>query len=164
MNLLNNRMKILILSKIAFDEAMVKHNITIDNVETKIDKFFISINDTSGTNAIPYFNSNKENVKVMFFDDVEKDTKIHLIIPNEDVIVKAFTTEQAKELFNFIESNKDKDYCIIHCTAGVSRSGAVGTFIDRLFNKDSYEFENTNKYILPNKHILKLLYEQSIRK
>lgn len=144
-------MKITIINKQTFDSLMKQHGITNDNVENITKTFFISINDTCGTTEVPYF-ENKENVKVLFFDDVDFDIEV-----SSHKIAKAFTTTQAEELFDFINKHKDKESCIVHCAAGMSRSGAVGTFINDYFGGDWFEFKKLNPHIHPNSLVLRLL-------
>ena len=149
---------ILVLSKRMFDDIMIKNNIINENVSNKSNVAFISINDIGGTNQIPYFNGcNSENVLVLYFDDVEKDLEIPIIGENRIQKVKAFTIEQAKILFDFIVKNSEKKSFIVHCSAGISRSGAVGTFINDYFRQSYFEFIEKNPYILPNQHVLRLL-------
>jgi len=149
-------MKVFITSKTAFDDLMKRKGITNENVESHKKTFFISINDSCGTDEIPYF-ENKENVKVLFFDDVEKDLEVPIIGTKEVLVAKAFTSVQAKELLEFIESHKDKESCIVHCAAGISRSGAVGTFVNDFYGGDWFEFKKQNPYIHPNGLVLRLL-------
>jgi predicted protein tyrosine phosphatase len=149
---------ITVLSKRMFDNIMMKNNITNENVKDKLDVAFISINNTEDTKEIPYFNDcNSDNVLVLYFDDVEEDIEIPIIGENKIQKVKAFTIEQARILFNFIVKNTEKKSFIIHCTAGISRSGAVGTFINDYFQQSYHKFLEKNPYILPNGHVLRLL-------
>lgn len=156
-------MKVFITSKKAFVDLMKRKGITNDNVESYKKTFFISINDSCGTDEIPYF-ENKKNVKVLFFDDVEKDLEIPVIGTKVVQVVKAFTSDQAKELLEFIESHKDKESCIVHCAAGISRSGAVGTFVNDFFGGDFFEFKKQNPYIHPNGLVLRLLKDAVAKK
>jgi predicted protein tyrosine phosphatase len=146
-------MKVFVTSKIGFDKTMKDKGITNDNVESYKKTFFVSINDTNDSTQKPYF-GNKTNVKVLFFDDTEKDLET---TSDKKRSVKAFTEEQTTELLEFIESNKDKETCIVHCAAGISRSGAVGTFITEYFNSDFDWFKKTNPQIHPNRWVLDLL-------
>lgn len=163
-------MKVYVLSKLRFIDLMIKNQITNDNIEEKIDCFFISINDTiySNSNNTPYFTENKNNLKIMHFDDVDydiydtiivKDTngKLKTILDKNTLKAKAITEEQAKELFDFILQNKDKKICIVHCAAGISRSGAVGKFVNELYGEPYDVFKMNNPYIHPNQNILNLL-------
>lgn len=152
-------MQVFILPKHKFDELMVQKGISDDNVEEKTGTFFISINDSftpsvySGRMFHPHFSEDKKNVKVLFFDDV---------VPGEENTgssTRAMSAEQAQELVRFIKNNEDKDTCIVHCAAGVSRSGAVGTFINDLFGEDFFTFKKRNPQVRPNNHVLRLLRE-----
>lgn len=146
-------MNVFVMNKNAFNATMQNANITNDNIETFSKVCIISINDTTGTDEVSYF-ENKENVKVMFFDDVEKD----LVVGKEETIkLKAFTEKQADEILQFISKHKQKESCIINCSDGSSRSGAVGTFLNDYFNNDWIDFKKKNPYILPNGHVLRLL-------
>ena len=69
-----------------------------------------------------------------------------------------FDEVQAHHIIKFLESNKDSiDTLVVHCAAGVSRSGAVGLFSCRYLNLDEKEFRNTNKMIHPNYYVLSVL-------
>lgn len=151
-------MEVFITSKMAFDKLMEQNNITNKNVESKTKVFFISINDTCGTDEKPYF-ENKSNVLVLFFDDVEKDMDIPHVGTDEIYHIKAISSKQAEQIIDFIELNKDKSTCIVHCAAGISRSGAVGTFVNDYFNGDYLEFKKRNPYIHPNITVLDKLHE-----
>lgn len=149
-------MKVFILSKKQFDHMAVNNKITNANVESKKKTLFISINDSCGTTELPYFKE-KSNVKVLFFDDVEKDTPTSVKENGKQLVAKAFTEKQAKELFEFILKHGDKESCIVHCAAGISRSGAVGTFVNDYFKGDFFEFKKINPRIHPNGLVLRLL-------
>lgn len=56
-----------------------------------------------------------------------------------------------------IELNKDKQQFIVHCSAGISRSGAVGTFINDYFGLDYSTFRKTNPQVQPNPFVLRTL-------
>lgn len=67
-----------------------------------------------------------------------------------------FKEDQAKSIVSFIDKinllNITELY--IHCTAGISRSGAIGTWACRYLNLDETEFRKNNRHILPNIYIL----------
>lgn len=151
-------MKVLVKSKLEFDKTMKDSGIDNSNVEQK-DILFISINDTNGRISEPYF-ENKENVLVLYFDDTTKDLEIPILGTDEVKKVVAFTKEQASEIIDFLDKNKDKKLAIIHCAAGVSRSGAVGQFANDYFGGNYFEFKNNNQNIQPNPHVLRLLNNQ----
>ena len=146
-------MKVHVLSKNEFIDLMKKNNITDDNVEDKSSVMFITIDGTSQHSDRPphtYFKRDHPNVKVMVFDDIE----------NELAGFKAFSAEMAKGLFKFIKANRDKRTCVVHCAAGISRSGAVGSFVQGYCGGDFEEFMRTNPHILPNGRVLRMLNKE----
>ena len=149
-------MKVNILSKSYFESQMKSHNITDDNVESFNEVMFISILNTDDVgDNIGHFKNNHSNVLVLKFDDVEVD--LNWEEDQHFYGAKAFTEDQAKEIINFITQNKHKKNCIVHCSAGISRSGAVGTFISDYFRADYKEFKKRNPYIHPNGLVLRTL-------
>ena len=131
------------------------NKISDSNVSEFKNSFFISINNTFEDLKPPL--TNKENVKVLFFDDVLQDEEAYLFDLKKYQTVKAFNKEQAKELLQFIIENKDKKNCYIHCNAGISRSGAVGTFINDFVGGNYFEFMELNPQVKPNDLIIRLL-------
>ena len=53
---------------------------------------------------------------------------------------------------------------LVNCMAGVSRSGAVGTFVQRLASIPEADFITTNPALHPNKYVLKLLMREWTRR
>lgn len=140
---------------------MKQNSIANHNVENFKNSFFISINGTEDIGKQTYF-SDKENVKVLRFDDVDKDYVVPILEGGgKTMMAKAFTPEQAKELFEFIDKHTDKHVCILHCHAGISRSGAVGQFICDYTGSDKDWFKQQNRHILPNNLVYRLLKEQA---
>ena len=137
---------------------MEYNGITDANVEQHDDTMFISIVSpvepdlSKKDNSDSYFKECHSNVKVMSFGDyMDSEAKSN---PN------VFTKEQAKELYEFIIKNKDKKMAILHCGAGISRSGAIGTFLFENFGDGNYEeFKRKNPQICPNPRVLRLLNE-----
>lgn len=130
-------MHVHILSKLQFEDVLKR----IDEIK---DCFFVSILDPD--DKIPLKES-CENYKTFYFYDLEQDIQTY----------KAFSYEQAEELYSFIEANKDKKRCVIHCTAGVSRSGAVGEFIHELYGGSYKELVEKFPNISPSGRVLMYL-------
>ena len=155
-------MKIHVLSKVEFDMTMKNNGITNENVESKKDTFFISIcgSDFLDDNG-HYFTENKSNVLNLDFDDCEKDMTVKEIGTNENIELKAFTKEQAKEVLNFITIQKEKGMktCVIHCAAGISRSAGCAVAINDFFGGDYKKFKYDNPQIQPNQHVVRLMNE-----
>jgi predicted protein tyrosine phosphatase len=145
---------ILVWSKQQFNDVMASMKITDSDVELFNQIAFISINDTEGSYSKPWFNENHSNVLNLHFDDVESALEVS---PTNKIQCRPFTEEQGKAIIDFIESNKDKRQFIVHCAAGISRSGAVGLFINDYFAGNYDEFMKINPYVHPNGHITRTL-------
>lgn len=135
-------MKINVLSKVKFIELLSSQNINDSNVEN-YNQFYISINNSD---AHPYFKEDHSNVLNLFFDDVTQDYKQYEKSEQEGYNFKNFTAKRdlkaisdrdAISILEFLEKNMDCPSLIVHCSAGISRSGAVGLFIND-FMKQNY--------------------------
>lgn len=88
--------------------------------------------------------------------DIEKD-----VIKDETVIYAKPSDTELERIIDFIEIHKDKQVFIIHCAAGISRSGAVARYLLHRFHSeiDSEKFYKDNKFIQPNLYIFYKLKE-----
>ena len=71
-----------------------------------------------------------------------------------------FDKTHAIKIIDFVQSlnSKDEDVgLIVHCDAGISRSGAVGSFVVDYLGLNQKEFLVANPNILPNAFILSVL-------
>ena len=118
------------------------------------DNRIISINSVSHPAEMPPFSEeflNADNLLILYFDD-----DVDAGSPN------AMTSEQAKQIVDFIHL-EDNRPIIVHCTAGISRSGAVGEVLNWYFNRfvlndsDYSKFATMHQYIIPNAHVRRLL-------
>lgn len=90
------------------------------------------------------------------FDDIDK--------PYESMPeFKVFDDEQAHLLVGFLRLiNIGVDGpLILHCHAGISRSGAVGLFACRYYGLDEERFMRRNPSVYPNRHVLSKLNEEA---
>ncbi len=90
----------------------------------------------------------KPNLLILYFDDVDAGE------PN------ALDDLQARKIVDFAKLNPERPF-IVHCTAGVSRSGAVGEVLNYYFNCNTPAFEQfyrDNPDIVPNQHVRKILW------
>lgn len=71
----------------------------------------------------------------------------------------------AREIFDFVNKiqNKEEEWAIlVHCQAGVSRSGAVARWIEDVTGALGEErFREQNRQIMPNTTLLRLLHRLS---
>ena len=68
--------------------------------------------------------------------------------------------EDAKRIVDHVlkfHEHPERWECIVHCMAGISRSGAVATFVQRLAGMPSAQFLKENPGLYPNGHVLGLL-------
>lgn len=95
------------------------------------------------------------NLLVQTFDDVTIDD-----FPG----CQTFSLEQAREILRFVDPGEMP--LLIHCTAGISRSGALGDVLNWYFNRylennqnDYDDFIRNNRQIIPNHIVRKILLE-----
>ena len=82
-----------------------------------------------------------KNILKLWFDDVSEPTEWRGM--ND----KLFNVDDARKVVEFIKEKQDNvDTFIVHCTAGISRSGAIGMFIKDYFG---CEIESENN-LIPN--------------
>lgn len=78
-------------------------------------------------------------------------------IPGEkSIILKFFTNEMAKQVVEFIEVNKDKNF-YIHCSAGISRSQAIVKYIKNIYYEYDWETNPNNPCLHPNGFVFQKL-------
>jgi predicted protein tyrosine phosphatase len=155
------RRDIVIVSRDQFWRALESHKITDLNVEETKNRFFISINSTKPDELDypAYFKKEHPNVLTLWFDDIESDINLE----NGDIL-KCMTEEQGKRIIAFLDQLRklEKFFLLIHCTVGISRSGAVGLFASHYLGHNEEEkekFNRTNKHIHPNGHVSQVLFK-----
>lgn len=148
---------IYVYSRQLFDKIVFNRNYTDDNISSE-DIFFICIMNTDGFNSQPHFKQNHANVLNLWFDDCDVD-KSGVLLNGQTYTEKAMTPEQAKQIYDFLLAQKqaNRTMGIVHCAAGIARSGAVGTFAADFFDLEHKSFININNHIRPNGHVLQLL-------
>lgn len=131
-------MEVKILSKNQFIDKVLPF------VESEEGAFFISIMD--GDEPEP-LHTEMPNYKTWWFYDLEEDIANY----------KAITEEQAKQIYEYIKSHSNKTRLFVHCAAGISRSGAVGSFAFEYFGGRYKDLLLRHPHILPNGRITRLL-------
>lgn len=155
-------MKVIILSEREFKNLMTINSIDDANVASQ--NFSVISITGSGADEIHHFSQDHQNVLNLEFDDVSKEEAEGIVLFGENrnpIIV--FDEEHAKKIFDFLEKNNKTEQLLVHCAAGISRSGAVGTvasdYMDLLNDTKSYEgFNRLNRHIQPNAFILRVMH------
>lgn len=146
-------MKVIVLSRTQFRALLISKNINRGNIASCNNLAFISI---SNWNTDSVINNNGSNALALRFDDITHNDMGKSYIDNEIL----FTEEHARQIINFCEKNKDKEIIYTHCEAGISRSGAVGEFVNEYYSTDHYTtFKNNNPQICPNPWVRKTLFK-----
>lgn len=116
------------------------------------DACFISILDID--NDEQKFDLSIENFLQVKMWDIEND-----ITDSNGFFYEKPSDIELKKIVNFVNKHIDKSVFIIHCSAGISRSGAVAAYIKDKFIQDIdiIEFNRENRFILPNIYIKKKL-------
>lgn len=142
----HNKMKIRVLPRIFFE------NIKGTAEEDRLLESYriVSINSSRGYDSVPPFserNRNHPNLLRLNFDDVCSEAEEGDCIP--------FSTPLAEAVMRFADDGSMP--MLVHCSAGVSRSGAVGEILDWYFNRfltkneaDHLDFCRNNRQIVPN--------------
>jgi len=122
----------------------------------------ISINSSWGWDAEPPFspeNLTHRHLLCLTFDDVCNEPD-----PDDHDKCILFSEQQAEQIMRFADDGAMP--LLIHCTAGISRSGAVGEILDWYFNRfiaekpeDHFYFVQNNKQIIPNSLVRKFFLD-----
>lgn len=111
----------------------------------------ISINSHDESPPFSERNLSHPNLLCLCFDDICNEP-----LPDEDISpARMFSCSDAQKILAFVKD--DSIPLLIHCTAGLSRSGAVGECLDLYFNRwrrnnrqDHLYFLDNNPQIMPN--------------
>mgnify|MGYP001156674478 FL=1 len=153
---MDQKPRIYILPKVQFHAMLEGNGIDDSNVDEYVSHAFISINDFSGADShTPLFRDSHHNVITLFFDDVKDETETSSTNKGK---VKAFDENMAERIVKFLDNNRTVKNIIIHCAAGISRSGAVGTFALDYLGGDKELFKRDNPMISPNGEVLRILH------
>lgn len=144
------------LDWMSFDNMCSERNITDETVESWNNQAFIEIHSESDKDKFTFKRSHS-NVLHLVFDDVMEDQPYEDLEGNK--LGPNFVTisdEQAKQLADFITLHKERNF-LIHCHAGISRSGATAQAICELKDIPLETFRVMNPYAHPNGTVLRKL-------
>ncbi len=121
--------------------------------------FVVSIVDPE---EAPIFEEDTERIITVRFHDLNPDWPVD---PERDPRPSYvfMSEEDAKRIVDHVvrfHEHPERWECLVHCMAGVSRSGAVGTFIQRVAGIPAEHFLTQNTGLHPNRYVLKLLMRE----
>jgi len=115
----------------------------------------ISINSTGESPPFTSTFYRLPTLLVLYFDDVSE-----FLHENG----RFMTLQDARRIMNFVLNQSPDKPILIHCTAGISRSGAVGEVLNDYLNRhllkheaDDQRFIREHPHILPNPLVRRLL-------
>ena len=134
---------------------------TADEIELLDSWKVISINSSWGWDSEPPFSPalrGHAHLLVLNFDDIANEPET----PEDLGRAVMFSTEMAKRIRRFVDDGRMP--LLVHCAAGISRSGAVGEVLNWYFNRyltdnktDYDDFIQNNYQILPNPLVRKIM-------
>jgi predicted protein tyrosine phosphatase len=100
----------------------------------------------------PKILEDSDTVLNLWFNDSEEYN------PHTETVL--FDEDMADKVVEFVERNKDAKQWLLHCTAGISRSGAVGGFVADYLGVSYLDYKKANPKICPNALVSKLLTQR----
>ena len=150
-------MKIRVLPRTFFEKIKG----TMTEAELLAKSKIISINSSWGFDDTPPFSLellNHPHLLTLTFDDICNEPETPEDLDNAVL----FNKDMAESIMKFVDDGKLP--LLVHCTAGISRSGAVGEVLNWYFNRylernaeDDEDFIQNNRQILPNTIVRKIM-------
>ena len=150
-------MKIRVLPRIFFEKIKG----TPTEAELLEKSKIISINSSWGFDDTPPFSEdllNHPHLLTLTFDDICNEPETLEDLGNAIL----FNEDMAHAIMRFVDDGKIS--LLVHCTAGISRSGAVGEVLNWYFNRylesntaDDEDFVQNNRQIMPNTIVRRIM-------
>jgi len=152
--------RVIVVSEKNFKSLCENNELNDQTVEYCKSTAFISIVDPHRIDQ-RYFSQEHSNVLNLAFSDM---TDKEMLGYTRDFVEqgfepKLFGIDEAERIVKFVKRNYNNGvrHWIVHCHAGISRSGAVGLFINNLLEYEWDKFKNDNPIVRPNFYIVHLL-------
>lgn len=124
--------------------------------------FFISVIEPG---ANPVFTGSDNRALTLSFDDVspemfESAERFAILCKEMEHFkrpYRLFSQEQASRIISYVKTAEESPNHItwyVHCTLGVSRSGAIASFIREFCDFDATKFSRHNPHVVPNQLVL----------
>ena len=153
-------MKIKVLPRIFFEKVKG----TSTEAELLANSKIISINSSWGFDDTPPFSEellNHPHLLTLTFDDICNEPET----PEDQGNAVLFNAAMSQQIMRFVDDGELP--LLVHCTAGISRSGAVGEVLNWYFNRylernaaDDEDFTQNNRQIQPNTLVRRIMLEE----
>lgn len=98
-----------------------------------------------------------QSISLRFADILPKEFSRYRHLVENSLDSDLFNTDHANAILDFIANLKDETTLLVHCAAGISRSGAVGLFCCHYWNLDIRDYYKRNPDVDPNTYIFDIL-------
>ena len=147
-------MKVHVLNRKEFEAMLMSKYAGFHSIEKDDKNCYISIHNYDQD----MIEDNCSNYLNLWFDDITNDPEFNA---RQYPKCSLFTEQQAKLIIYFCCENEFKDNLFVHCSAGIARSGAVGTFVNDVWGNESYpEFNARHPWLHPNSYVSMLLMRE----
>ena len=155
------------LSVADFKRTMQNNDLYDSNIEMRTDLAVISIGNSFDDDLADdifangpsshWFKRRHRNVLNLDFDDIAAPDEWKNLKKCDQYIL--FDDDLARRIVEFVEENRNAAVWIVHCSAGVSRSGAVSKWLkDWLQVRYGIDANNVDgRYASPNPYVLMIL-------
>ena len=155
------------LSVADFKRTMQDNDLYDCNIEQRADLAIISIGNSfddeladdifANGPSSHWFGFPHKNVLNLDFDDIAAPEEWKALSECSQFVL--FNEDMAHQIVKFVETNRFATIWIVHCSAGVSRSGAISKWLtDWLEYKYGIAANNVDgSYALPNPYVLMIL-------
>lgn len=155
------------LSVADFKRTMQENDLYDYNIEQRTDLAIISIGNSfddeladdifANGPSSHWFRFRHKNVLNLDFDDIAAPEEWTALSKCSQFVL--FDKDMAYQIANFVETNKNVAIWIVHCSAGVSRSGAVSKWL-KVWLEYKYGIAANNvdeSHAIPNPYVLMIL-------
>lgn len=146
-----------------FCSLMDRHHISDDNPELKNSAFIEVMGEQELIYMPMYFKKDHPNVLRLYFDDIDEPLDVKYFDGRDGGHLEPMTEEQGKQIVDFVKANEHRGSFLVHCAAGISRSGAIAKWITEYFGGDEAYYKQMNLYTVPNQRILNILRDVDSR-
>ena len=155
------------LSAADFKRTMQNNDLYDSNIEMRTDLAVISIGNSfeddladdifANGPSSHWFKRRHRNVLNLDFDDIAAPDEWKNMSKCTQYVL--FDENMARQIADFVDSNRNASVWIVHCSAGVSRSGAVSKWLKNWLQV-RYGIDANNvdgRYASPNPYVLMIL-------